>query len=873
MSTPVIYFPINQREQAAQDVADSLLARAVYEKLAETLDSALQTIRQLDTKGRNDDNVDSHRTHNAVLIDGSRGTGKSSVLVNLPLYLKKNNREVYENVHIIKPVDPTLLDHTDDLFLNVIVAALISDRSVKQTLEKGGAKADEFHRQLQKLGNAMESLQSQRDLQGMDKLRAFIGNQSLAQQVHLLFKCTLDLLDKKLLVLPIDDVDTSLDRAFDNLEVVRKYLVSPQVLPIISGDLTLYNDVTWRDFHGKLLEKSKFERSDAMARAKDLAQEYQRKVLPLQYRVNMPEVADYLNASDIYFKDEHGNNIGKISMALFYGWLVVLLNERTNGVESSFLKPPVENVRALAQIVFSLRTQIPNLAKEVENYKVDSLQLRRMLIMPTVANAMQQFSDEYSSAMQSRNKSRRETARGAAYLNFKQAAESPSRTNNENGLNKVAEESKKALLKYYQFEPKAGAAFLVLTAEESWRALRERVQDADWRSVFETFLFKPLTHDAQSLRHFEPSSNVNKLQMDDLLERAPAERFANFSSRILVAYPTPEVGHAVKNSKAKFQDPDLNLLMALILHRDFYTINKQAALACCGRIFEILITSLIRDMDYEDIVNILQHTPFFSFSSVATTTTQTAGGFNPTTALSTNFSDESDENAYSEQIEVLTKKINEWRNEHNLKDKIPSAWLIYNVMNKFFHQAWFFNAPKLVNAPPTAKRLEYIVAVAPKIFNSIWAAFANFEKGPVFGMPLVIAQVKIGDGKSFENSDLYRQNIAPFVSSTTGAENFGKNTGAFTYILNNHPLKLLVEKMTGDIDTSEPDSLLDFLNEALGTSYTNFQAKRLFDKLQSQEHSIFSEIVHDLRDRFTEDPEYWKIARYLEDLPDAPSEV
>ena len=101
------------------------------------------------------------------------------------------------------------------------------------------------------------------------------------------------LLDVKLLVLPIDDVDTSLNLAFENLEIIRRYLTTPYVLPIVSGDRSLFHEVTWRDFHGRLTKDSTHLAESAYKTAIELSEEYQRKVLPFPRRVSMPEVKSY----------------------------------------------------------------------------------------------------------------------------------------------------------------------------------------------------------------------------------------------------------------------------------------------------------------------------------------------------------------------------------------------------------------------------------------------------------------------------------------------------------------------------------------------------------------------------------------------------
>jgi len=321
-SETLIRLPIDQKEQASQSDVSTLLAQEIYQDLAKLLEDSLKN-QPTDP----DADVDLYRSHSAILIDGQRGAGKSSVLVNLKLFLENEHKDVAEKVHILKPVDPTLLEDTDDLFLNVIVAAIIRDKDVARALSNADHKAEAFHHELQVLGNTLENLQSQRNKYGLDKLRAFMGNHDLMRQVHVLFKKALELVGKKLLVLPIDDVDTSMNRAFENLEVVRRYLTSPYAQPIITGDLSLYHEVTWRDFYGKITKGSNALEKQAIRRSQDLAREYQRKVMPLQLRREMPATSSYLKREDIVLCDGKNNYF---SLLTFWRWIDALLNERVN---------------------------------------------------------------------------------------------------------------------------------------------------------------------------------------------------------------------------------------------------------------------------------------------------------------------------------------------------------------------------------------------------------------------------------------------------------------------------------------------------------------------------------------------------------------
>jgi hypothetical protein len=779
--TETIFFPIRQADRASQAQAGSLLARSVFRALRRLIHDRLDDAKE----SLSSDAV--HR-HAAILVDGKRGTGKSSVLTNLSTYLASADASLLKRVHVLKPIDPTLLEDSDNLFLNIVAAAILADKDVKSAMAHDSEARTLLYKRLQHLGHALENVQTQRDKKGLDKIRAFIGNQELIEEVHQFFKAVLSLLKKDLLVLPIDDVDTSLHRAFENLEVVRRYLTSPLVLPVISGDSGLYQDVTWRDFHGRLLEDSKSQRLDAFQRAQELATEYHRKVLPLQYRLNMPTMQEYFGREKIVLGDRAD---GKLTFPHFHAWLEALLNDRTNGFENSYLPVPIRTIRAFAQLVYRLRDSIPALEQAVSIGNLNKEMLRHYLVMPDLPpQAIQTFKNTYQSTEATAEDKTRRTSRDAAYSEFARSYVTDDRQPvYQSPMAGIPVDEWIAVLRQqFAYDAEAGAAYLVLTAYEDWRGLKGTSGDK-WNSVFDTPLFQPQSQ-TQDLPEFravhELSDWHNRLEANKLSEKW----LGRLPDRTILPYPVPEIGKPISAAVMKAYvaeniSPTQRLLPELLLHRNFYQSNKTSVLLSVGRIFEIVITSLVRDMTTADMRSILNRAPFYSFGAMAQTKT-----------VETYASDDdelSDESTAPIELEAelsqFAETINAWRKDVKLQDRRLSPWLVYNVMNKFFNQAWLFNHPK--KSFPPADVSQHIAWVGRKAFNSIWAAFGSFEKGQLYGMPPIIASVNIGDGQDFQNSDLYRQNITPFVGKTSKATQFGLRVGAITAMLESHPLKQL----------------------------------------------------------------------------------
>ena len=111
----IIHFPIDQAEQAKQVEAKNLLPIDIYKKITSHLKTSLAKVPDASQP----EDLDNCRVHDSILINGDRGTGKSSVLVNLETFLKEaektDNALKSAELLILKPVDPTLLDKGDDL--------------------------------------------------------------------------------------------------------------------------------------------------------------------------------------------------------------------------------------------------------------------------------------------------------------------------------------------------------------------------------------------------------------------------------------------------------------------------------------------------------------------------------------------------------------------------------------------------------------------------------------------------------------------------------------------------------------------------------------------------------------------------------------
>lgn len=674
-------FPINQNERAKLDKVAHLLARDVFERIEKLLDHGIKRFINIAPGSE----FDEHRTHDAILLHGERGTGKSTILINLGLFFDANNT-LKEKLLVLKPIDFTLLEGHDSLFLNIVVASLVGNAEVKKKLANGGPEADRFHDQLEKLGRALEGVQRQDGQYGLEKIRSLIGSVGMAEQAHQLFAAALKLTGKQIVVMPIDDVDTALEFAFDQIEVVRRYLVSPYVIPIISGDLDLYHEVIWRDFLGHLCTHSKSKAKTARERCKQLSLEYLAKVLPLPRRIEVPALSSYLKNENVMLSDENDNAL--LSFPFFRTWLDILLNGRVNGVGGSAFPFPIQSIRGFTQLVTNTAELIPELANIINKLNVELAGLAALGDSPSPDLHIYMVRKIINA-------------------------------NNKDLYAELVIKWQDTLLRIFKHHPKGRAAYLVFEANRHFREIFNSKPNKS-RLVFETDLFNPKAHDEYTQFHL--AEGVTLDWQKQLQENLPAVWIDNLPNESVLSYPTPEIGLLIGNIDQIIGIIDgtsaQKFIWQLIKFNTYNTPDKRSTVIMSGRIFEIIILSLIRDVNSTDISALIARPPFYSAEGVV------SGNALDLTQYGSAASEG------SESIVNLANKINIWRGEKKLNTFMPPhAWLVFKLFKKYFSQ---FPTNQHSLLPVEMPFSINVGGEAMRIFNYIWATLGGLEKSDIF---------------------------------------------------------------------------------------------------------------------------------------------
>ncbi|MEB8388413.1 hypothetical protein OO012_14380 [Rhodobacteraceae bacterium KMM 6894] len=279
-----------------------LLQKNAFQKLQGFVDDRLSAIREIGTQKVELSELSYDRFHQAILIEGGRGSGKTTFLIKA-LKDVQDGDETGSRVRVLQVIDPTLIETKDHI---ILVILQMIDAAVEET-------HSDYHEQ-QKLDHARAALADglslldgigPRDLSGnewedsnwvmSEGLRKAKNGRLFEQNLNAYINCALEVLKRDAFILAFDDVDTNFQRGHTILETIRKYLTSPRLILLLSGDLDLYGRLVRQNiyktfgsevmqFDAEMSEAGRHSLSDAVL---ELEEQYLLKVLPPQYRIPM----------------------------------------------------------------------------------------------------------------------------------------------------------------------------------------------------------------------------------------------------------------------------------------------------------------------------------------------------------------------------------------------------------------------------------------------------------------------------------------------------------------------------------------------------------------------------------------------------------
>jgi hypothetical protein len=227
--------------------------------------------------------------HNKFLIDGTRGSGKTTFTRLLIKDLLKDTGKT-----LLAWVDPTMIETREHIFFSLI-------QSLKTKVEKKiegsndwdnpSKDYEQWRNQLKRLAGGLSLLQRDKDEDKLKHYDALINldrgtskaqsGSDLAKDFYELLEISAKILGNDYFIIAFDDADMNSQYGWEILELIRKYLNSPKIITIIAGDLELYTSIVKYNLskqQNKHIEDQKLEVS---------AEEYILKLFPSKNRIKL----------------------------------------------------------------------------------------------------------------------------------------------------------------------------------------------------------------------------------------------------------------------------------------------------------------------------------------------------------------------------------------------------------------------------------------------------------------------------------------------------------------------------------------------------------------------------------------------------------
>jgi hypothetical protein len=253
-----ILIPVQKSSDARVYDSESYLIqkdalRELQFKVTETLDRIHEFKKSLRSDYTNESRWTKVRYHDVIAVLGARGTGKTTFILNAIDQVCKEKTYEIRNLGII---DPTLIDVKENIFLNII-SRIRAEVEARHSEINGQPFSEEkyelFLLSLNNLARGIAQINGigSRDLSHdawdnpvfilEEGLANVLQGEFLERDFHLFIDRALDFLDQKAFIMAFDDIDTNFTCGWNVLEIIRKYLTSPQLIVLLSGDFDLYS--------------------------------------------------------------------------------------------------------------------------------------------------------------------------------------------------------------------------------------------------------------------------------------------------------------------------------------------------------------------------------------------------------------------------------------------------------------------------------------------------------------------------------------------------------------------------------------------------------------------------------------------------------
>ena len=296
------------------------------EKLKDLTTLILETVKQ-----NTEDETDVFRRHRSdawddclvhinqnpcFFIHGRRGSGKSVFLRGLRKKLIENNDDSCK-IKLLANVDPTIFAISENFFIYILsrITKILKEYSCQSFCgeDSNDIRINKANRLLHNMSKGLQLLSCTDDSLGYsgnadfffeDSIRNSASGDMLKRNYHELVSIICKIMRAKALLLTIDDADLNFHKCSEILETTRKYMLSPHMIIVFAGDLSLYSHAI-RGMHLNHFNIRNLDYDDTRKSHRDdlldqLENQYITKFTPIEHRVELTGI----DIASLYNRDK-----------------------------------------------------------------------------------------------------------------------------------------------------------------------------------------------------------------------------------------------------------------------------------------------------------------------------------------------------------------------------------------------------------------------------------------------------------------------------------------------------------------------------------------------------------------------------------------
>lgn len=363
---------------------ESLIQKSALKDVIEFVKETRSHIKDFTNKLQECDFLTSYsRFHDTILIDGERGTGKTSFLLSAVNHLcGTDNPSSPPEMNTVAPIslgiiDPTLISTKENIFILVIsrIKEYVDKHHRESISHEFDGKYQDWNEQLGRLSRGL----CMQDGIGTDALlhekwedSQYImqeglsnaqGGLNLERNFHKFIQKSLEILNKDCFILCFDDTDTDFSKGWPVLELLRKYFTTPQLITLLSGDYALYAKLVrinqWKLFKDHQHAIYHYGTKNIKETIESLESQYLTKILPPNRRIllkNAWELLDHLRVKDPTRPDAEPiriDNLFESFTALWYRYPTSVCRK----IGDLFTHLPMRNIIHILHVISSAKTK------------------------------------------------------------------------------------------------------------------------------------------------------------------------------------------------------------------------------------------------------------------------------------------------------------------------------------------------------------------------------------------------------------------------------------------------------------------------------------------------------------------------------------